>query len=508
VKYDIVIVGAGSAGATLAARLSQDPNLSVLLLDEGPYFQSINDFPEAVRTGYGNISRLAGDHISTFASRMNHHQPWNKTLWRGRVMGGSSAINGAFFIRGVPEDFDGWAADGNPEWAYLKVLPSFRRLETDTDFGGDFHGKDGPIPVRRVPFDKMLPTAKFFYQACKDLGYPYMPDINDPQAQGLCLNPVNDVNGLRINTAMAYLNPNHHRLNLTIRGQASVRRILFKGKRAVGVEVISGGHSFKIEAGEVVLSSGAVGSPFLLLHSGVGPAAQLKKLGMKVLHDLPGVGGNLRNHLYSVVRYQHLRPQDAQFDKRQIILRYTSSASKRPKDFTINPDFRGSEETPPELWLTPTVELPASAGHLRLTSSDFDTPPEIDFNATHPHDLERLREGVRLCIKIAAHSSFKGIAGPRIAPADPDLASDKTLDDWILRNIAGSQHQSGTCKMGPASDPQAVVDQYGRVHGLQNLRVCDASIMPNVVSANPNASTIMIGERMSELIPQTLGKSA
>jgi choline dehydrogenase len=432
---------------------------------------------------------------------------------RGKATGGSSAINGQVLYRGIPEDYDNWAAWGNDEWSFRKVLPYFRKMENDMDFGGEFHGKDGPVPVRRYKREEWLPHAVAFHQACLAADFRDDPDQNHPESTGVSPRARNTLNGIRISMAMAYLDPARHRLNLTIKANVMARRLLFHGRRAVGVEVESGGERFTVEADRIVLSSGAIGSPHLLLLSGVGPAAQLRSAGVNVLHDLPGVGQNLRDHPSATVLFRMAgeRP-DVQAPAIQVGLRYTVEGSYLQNDMQITPILMTSEHRPVQvaisdddnyLGMSCSLQLALSAGELRLTSPDPQVQPFLDYRyLTHPFDRERMRKAIRLAIRLGADPAFKDLLIARVLPTDTDLASDAALDDWLMRNLGTSHHVSGTCKMGPASDPMAVVNQYGRVHGLDNLWVADASIMPDCIRANTNATTIMIGERVADFIKE------
>ena len=508
-KYDVIVIGAGSAGGTMATRLSEDPNRSVLLLEAGPEYTDLEQTPDDLKFGYApTASEMGAPHNWSFVGTGTPQQTEPVAVPRGRVVGGTSAINGQVFLRGVPEDYDRWASWGNDEWSYINVLPYFRKLETDTDIRDDFHGFDGPIPVRRHKREAWLPLQEAFNKACLDVGYAEVYDHNHPDSTGVGPFPMNNPNGVRMSTALTYVNPNRHRLNLTIRANVRVRRILFDGLRATGVEAESGGDTFQVEGEQIVLCSGAIASPQLLMLSGVGPAEELQRLGIGVIKDLPGVGQNLRDHPLVPVRVRVTDdfPLDPTAPRIQTVLRYTASGSDARNDMQIFPSsfstpLGGDPFAEEGIRMTCMMELAQSAGELTLQSTDPDVQPHINCRyLEEPWDRERMRESVRIVLDLLAHDAFKGIYNGLISPTEADLVSDEALDDWMLREVCIGQHLSGTCKLGPASDPMAVVDQYCRVHGIEALRVADASVMPDVIRANTNCTTIMIGERVADWI--------
>jgi len=384
-------------------------------------------------------------------------------------------------------------------------------METDMDFSGDFHGSNGPVPVRRYAREEWLPYALAFEQACLAAGFPADPDHNHPESIGVSPRARNTIDGVRISMALAFLDPARHRLNLSIKSDVMARRIQFEGSRATGVEAESGAEIFMVEGNEIVLSGGAIGSPQLLLLSGIGPVDDLSSMGISVVHDSPGVGQNLRDHpsVDVLFRTAGQRP-DVHAPVIQVGLRDTVEDSTIRNDMQITPILMTSEHRPAQvqiddyenyIGMNVGLQLAMGSGELTLTSVHPGVQPYLDYNYfTDPLDRERLRKAIRLAIRLGEHPAFKDIILERVNPTDADLASDDTLDAWLSRNAGTSHHISGTCKMGPDSDPMAVVDQFCRVRGVDGLRVADASVMPDVIRANTNATAIMTGERVADWI--------
>ncbi len=496
-KYDVIVLGAGAAGAAIAARVSEDPSRTVLLLEAGPYYPTAAQMPDDLLNGHNNSYTA---HDWGFSAESNRGGRPTR-FPRGKVVGGSSAVNTAIALRGVPEDYDEWAALGNDEWSWANVLPYFRRLESDLDFDDDFHGRGGPVPIRRYREHELTPVQAAFARAMRALGYPETKDNNDPGSTGLGPHPMNKQGRTRMSVAICYVEPARHRLNLTIRGDCLTRRVVTDGARATGVEVESGGVTQVVEGERIVLASGAIGSPAVLMRSGIGPEAHLHDLGIDVVRDTPGVGANLDDHPMLGVTYL---PKEGVLNADdplvQVTYRYTSAGGDERNDMQLMPASQLETGDGHLVYsIASVIERQKSIGRLTLTSADSHAPPRIENRfCEHPDDVRRLVAGVRMAVNVGARPEFDSLCAALLSPNEEILGDDEALGRWCASIASSGFHPSCTAKMAPAADPMGVVDQHLRVRGFENLFVADASVMPKCPRANIHLTSIMIGERAGE----------
>jgi choline dehydrogenase-like flavoprotein len=647
-----VIVGAGTAGAALAARLSEDPDHRVTVLEAGPTPRSAREFPPGLLDAATVEGAMPGHPANwSYLGHLTPDLPY--TIARGRIIGGSSTINGGYFMRARPEDFARWSAVAGPDWAYERVLPVLRDLERDLDLGaGPFHGDAGPVPVRRAA--QTNPVAQVFTAAARELGFPDEPDKNAPGPPGVGPVPQNVVDGRRINTGLAYLDPARDRPNLEVVGDCRVLRVVFDGTRAIGVEVevaadeaaapddasnanvrgggdtsstdasgrggsatraggtsaggtSAGGTSAErgrrrvIEADEVVLCAGGIGTPHLLLVSGIGPAEQLGSVGVPVVHDAQGVGRAFTDHPDLAVGWrasqdvvdplaaetfttalnfsadpvgstraagEHAQAAGAAAGKTageaagaaagqtagetageaagaaageaaaeaaseaaaeaggdleilaavttmgrmltgssSTVLGGAKSAARHPlatlralKGASLR-RVRDQLAHGRDLVLLVGLQHEAARGSITLESADPAVYPRIDYHyLSNADDRARLRTGVRTAVSLLRSRAFAGLFERLTELDDATLDDDAALDAWMLAHLGTAIHLCGSAPMGDAADPNAVTDGFGRVHGLNGLRIADTSILPDAPSRGPAATAVLIGELVARFI--------
>ncbi|MEO5841328.1 MAG: GMC family oxidoreductase N-terminal domain-containing protein [Acidimicrobiales bacterium] len=491
----VVVVGAGSAGCVVAARLSEDADTSVVLLEAGPDYPDVHAAPDDIRSAFvfagtdhdwGYIS----DGVTARADAVNLGSASAVIpVLRGKVVGGSSAVNGTSAMRSTPSDFDRWVAAGNDEWSWSDVLPFFRVLENDPA-PGEWHGHDGPLPIRRFQGEQLRPVQQAFLDACAACGIAGVEDHNAPGAIGAGPIPLNQLDGVRQSAAHTYINPVRHRANLTVRSDVLVDRVEITDDRARGVLLADGE---LIEADEVVLAAGAYGSPAILMRSGVGPAAELTALGITPVADLPAVGKNLRDHPMIVVAVEARTDAVGALDPpvQTMLTIATQGASVQENIdieialFTVMPD---------QLFFGIGMVRPQSVGEMCITSRDPAAAPRIRLNFfAEPSDVESMVAGVRAVRALIATDALAPFVGQELFPG-PALQDDAVLEDAVRATPTSYAHATGTCRMGPHADT-SVVGQTGRVHGFENLWVVDASIMPALPTVPTNTTTMMLAER-------------
>jgi choline dehydrogenase len=498
-QYDVIVVGAGAAGAPVAARLSEDPNRRVLVVEAGPDYAALDDTPDDIRNGHFNSER---DHDWGLQYSPTEQRP-GQPLPRGRVTGGSTSVNTCIFLRGVPEDYDDWAERGNSEWASPNVFTTFNRLERDLDYGHlDHHGDAGPMTIRRYPHDEMTTLHQAFLATADELGYPDCPDQNDPDAWGAGPQPMNKLGQLRISTAAAYLAPARLRPNLDIAGGLHTNRVIVEKGRAVGVEVIDeAGHHSRLRARSVVLCAGAIHTPGILLRSGIGPGADLARLGVEQVADVAGVGNHLSDHPALFVMCKPTDPALVARDQPiiQTILRYTAPGSEHRMDLQIEQLTFVGRQRDPYFGVAAILEQVDGTGELVYPSADpFAVPHIAPHFCENDRDVNRLADCFSDAMRFVETGPLAELCDEVVFPTPERIADRDDVIALLRRFSASGYHPCGTARMGPSDDPTAVVDQFGRCHAVEGLVVADASIMPTVPRANTNPTAIMIGETIGE----------
>ncbi|HEV8560558.1 MAG TPA: GMC oxidoreductase [Actinophytocola sp.] len=504
-QYDDIIVGSGSAGAALATRLSEDPSRRVLLIEAGPDYKTIEETPRDIANG-------------SVMSLIQHDWGFNADVIegkrirfpRGKLTGGSSGVGACIALRGVPENFEEWAGYGNPGWDYEGVLPYYKKLEDDQDYGdSEYHGAGGPVTIRRWPVEELTPPSVAYINSCLEQGFQETKDHNHPEATGVASFPANKRGTFRLNTSIAYLALSRDRANLTIRSATLVNKVLFDGDRATGVELADGTQLF---AKRVILSAGACASPTILMRSGIGPADDLARFGIESRLDLR-VGDNLVDHPRTGA---FMVPKDGTYNlddpfMQQLLRTSSKTDGTRFNDLQFYLINHFDLEPFPELQMLAggmTIfgvmvvdQQPESRGRLTLASPDPDVGPKVELNfLSTQRDVDVLIEGVRTAWNLLNYPGIVDLGDEYVVLNKKIIANDAMVRQYVKTSLDSAYHPVGTVRMGPADDERSVVGPDLVVHGTENLYVADASIMPNIVNCNTNMTSIMIGEKLAGML--------
>lgn len=528
-EYDYIVIGAGSAGAAVATRLSESGRYRVLCLEAGT--EGSNYFWSRVPVG---IAKLIDNPAVNwcYSSEPDEGSGGRRIeVPRGKMLGGSSSINGMVFIRGQARDYDNWAQLGNRGWSYDDVLPIFKKMESYDGGSDEFRGRDGPLRVTDTPRGD-APLLEKMIQAAEKIGVPYNADQNGADQEGISMSQTTIAKGRRQSTAFCYLDPAKDRPNLTIQQGAMAERLILEDKRCVGVQYSVNGVVTEARASrEVILSGGSINSPKLLELSGIGQTDLIRSLGIEPVHELRGVGENLRDHYSPRVKFaiteknatandnargwrlareaiKYALFRDGFLARTSVPLRmyFRTREGLETPDATISVlpflyEMKGRERRIAKrqgITMNINVLRSESQGSIHAKSADPAEPPAIRFNfLSSQHDRDGLLAAMRKARDLMATSPIADITGEEIAPG-ADKQTDEALLEWVRNNAETTYHPVGTCKMG--SDPMAVVDAQLRVHGIENLRIADASIMPTLTSGNTNAPSIMIGEKCAAMV--------
>lgn len=498
-EYDELVVGSGAGGGVVAARLSEDPDRRVLLLEAGPDYPSVDETPADLRDPWISLSSHDWGYTARTADR---EMPYP----RGKVVGGSTAVNAAVAARGTTEDFDLWVAMGCDEWSFPAVLPYYMKLEKEPAGDPAYHGHSGPIWITRPRPDEWQPISEAFAQCLGDMGHDILEEHNQPGRTGVGPCSFNIHDSVRWSVSAGHLAQARGRANLEIRGGTLVDRVVFEQGTAVGVEAVVAGRRRIVRARRVTLAGGSIGTPAILQRSGIGPEGLLRRFGIPVTVAAPGVGSNLMDHAAAgaaALSRPGVQPDPSVYF--EMFLRHGPRAMALLTLFDPRPlgQFFGDPAGPPVISITAGTWRPQSRGEVNIAGPDPTAQPEIQLNfLTHPDDVRLAVEGVRTALEVLHSSQMKDFVETVVSPDPLVEHSDDDMAALARATCGTGFHPVGTARMGSPADAEAVCDQHGRVIGVDRLRVADASLMPVIVTAPTNLTAIMIGERIADWMKQ------